>query len=251
MKYLCVIFDLDETLVDSEKLCNRAFIDLLPFVTDSVENLIRQYRGRKLAFILADIEMRFGEKLPRDFEATYRHRVDELFQLHLQPITGVPEMLKKLDYPVCVASSAPMAKIRKALTVTGLSHYFGDRTFSSYDVGSWKPAPGLFLHAANEMGFAPEDCVVVEDSDVGIEAARSAGMYVLKYSSEEKNDERNNVFSNMKLLPKLLDRIYADRSLQLGVNSSEKVSCQPVFPSIAFPIFTMPHADFPPKFLPR
>lgn len=212
MKHLCIIFDLDGTLVDSERLCNQAFIDLLPFITDSVENLIRRYRGRKLALILADIEMRYGEKLPIDFEATYRQRVDELFQFYLQPISGVPEMLKTLEYPFCVASSGPMVKIRKALIVTKMLHYFGDRLFSSYDIGSWKPEPGLFLHAANQMGFLPENCVVIEDSDVGIEAARSAGIYALKYSSEEEVEERSNMFSNMKLLSKLLDKIYINKT---------------------------------------
>ncbi|OUL34054.1 haloacid dehalogenase [Nostoc sp. T09] len=215
MKHLCVIFDLDGTLVDSEKLCNQAFIDLLPFINESVESLILRYRGRKLALILADIEMRYGEKLPRDFEVTYRHRVNELFEFYLQPITGVPEMLKTLEYTACVASSAPIAKIRKALNVTNLSHYFGDRLFSSYEVGSWKPAPGLFLYAANKMGFSPESCVVIEDSDVGIQAAYSAGIYALKYSNEEEVEEQNHVFSNMRYLIKRLDKIYlikCDRS---------------------------------------
>ncbi|OUL19691.1 HAD-IA family hydrolase [Nostoc sp. 106C] len=224
MKHLCIIFDLDGTLVDSERLCNQAFIDLLPFINESVDSLILRYRGRKLALILADIEMRYGEKLPRDFEVTYRHRVNELFEFYLQPITGVPEMLKTLEYPACVASSAPIAKIRQALNVTNLSHYFGvdaerlvvrHRLFSSYDVGSWKPAPGLFLYAADKMGFSPESCVVIEDSDVGIQAAYSAGIYALKYSHEEGAEEQNHVFSNMRYLIKRLDKIYlmkCDRS---------------------------------------
>ncbi|QLE58372.1 HAD-IA family hydrolase [Nostoc sp. TCL26-01] len=215
MKHLCVIFDLDGTLVDSERLCNQAFIDLLPFIHESVESLILRYRGRKLALILADIEKRYGEKLPIDFEATYRHRVDELFEFYLQPIPGVPEMLKTLEYPVCIASSAPIAKIRKALSVTGLSHYFGNRLFSSYEVGSWKPHPGLFLYAASKMGFSLESCVVIEDSDVGIQAAHSAGIYALKYCHEEEVEAENNVFSDMKYLAKRLDKIYlmkCDRS---------------------------------------
>ncbi|MDZ8053845.1 MAG: HAD-IA family hydrolase [Aulosira sp. ZfuVER01] len=209
MKHLCVIFDLDGTLVDSERLCNQAFIDLLPFITESVESLILRYRGRKLALILADIEIRYGEKLPIYFEATYRQRVNELFEFYLQPVTGVPEMLKTLEYPVCIASSAPIAKIRQALDVTNLSHYFGDRLFSSYEIGSWKPEPGLFLYAANKMGFPLESCVVIEDSDVGIQAAHLAGIYALKYSIEETADTQNNVFYNMKYLGKHLDKIYA------------------------------------------
>ncbi|BAY99748.1 HAD-superfamily hydrolase subfamily IA, variant 3 [Tolypothrix tenuis PCC 7101] len=215
MKHLCVIFDLDGTLVDSEKLCNQAFIDLLPFINESVDSLICRYRGRKLALILADIEIRYSVKLPIDFEATYRQKVNELFEFYLQPVTGVPEMLQKLEYPICVASSAPIAKIRQALNVTNLSHYFGDSLFSSYEVCSWKPDPGLFLYAAKKMGFLPESCVVIEDSDVGIQAANSAGIYALKYSTEEKAETQNNVFSHMKYLGKRLDNIYAmkcDRS---------------------------------------
>ncbi|BAZ37148.1 HAD-superfamily hydrolase subfamily IA, variant 3 [Calothrix sp. NIES-4101] len=215
MKPFCVIFDLDGTLVDSERLCNQAFIDLLPFLIDSVDNLMCRYRGKKLAVILADLELRYGVKLPIDFEARYRQRVDELFEFYLQPIIGVPEMLKTLEYPFCIASSAPIAKIRKALNVTNLSHYFGDRLFSSYDISSWKPEPGLFLYAASKMGFSPEHCVVIEDSDVGIEAARLARIYALKYSHKEEGKEKSNVFSNMELLSKQLDKIYAikcDRS---------------------------------------
>ncbi|MGB0389738.1 MAG: HAD hydrolase-like protein, partial [Ardenticatenaceae bacterium] len=60
MRNLCVIFDLDGTLVDSERLCNQAFIDLLPELTDDVGTLVRRYRGSKLAKILADIEKRVG-----------------------------------------------------------------------------------------------------------------------------------------------------------------------------------------------
>lgn len=206
---VCIIFDLDGTLVDSEKLCNQAFIDLLPFITDSVEALINRYRGRKLAPILADLEMRFGKKLPTNFEVAYRCRVDELFQSHLQPIAGVPEILETLDYPFCIASSAPMSKIRKALSVTNLSHHFGDRLFSSYEIGSWKPEPYLFLHAANEMGFSSEHCIVIEDSDVGIQAAHSAGIIALKYSKNQEDEENDNVLSDMKLLPQWLDKIIA------------------------------------------
>ncbi|WP_244329235.1 HAD hydrolase-like protein [Tolypothrix sp. PCC 7910] len=98
MKHLCVIFDLDGTLVDSEKLCNQAFIDLLPFINESVDSLIGRYRGRKLALILADIEIRYSVKLPIYFETAYRQKVNELFEFYLQPVTGVPEMLQKLEY---------------------------------------------------------------------------------------------------------------------------------------------------------
>ena len=177
----CIIFDLDGTLVDSEPACNQAFLDLLPDLRGNVVELIDQYRGRKLAEILADLELRLGRKLPQDFEQTYRARVDAIFDSELQAMPEAVEALSALRGPMCVASSGPVTKIRRALDLTGLSRFFGERIFSSYDVGFWKPDPRLFLHAAKKMGFAPDRCVVVEDSPVGIAAAISAGMRPVQY----------------------------------------------------------------------
>jgi HAD superfamily hydrolase (TIGR01509 family) len=182
MPQRCILFDLDGTLVDSEALCNQAYLDLLPALEDSVEILVERYRGRKLALILADIEHRLGQKLPEDFEHRYRQRVAELFASELRPTPGTPEMLEALRHPRCVVSSGPREKIRQALEITGLAAFFGENIFSSYEVGSWKPEPGLLLYAAGVMGFSPEECIVVEDSEVGIVAATAAGMRALQYA---------------------------------------------------------------------
>jgi beta-phosphoglucomutase-like phosphatase (HAD superfamily) len=113
-------------------------------------------------------------------------------------------MLDAIEFPYCIASSGPPEKIRQALTVTGLARYFGDRFFSSYTVGSWKPDPGLFLHVAAAMGFSPEHCVVVEDSLVGIEAAVSAGMRALHYAPSVKTARNPTTFSSMSELSAIL-----------------------------------------------
>ncbi|MDD2770312.1 MAG: HAD-IA family hydrolase [Methylococcus sp.] len=181
MNGTCVIFDLDGTLVDSEGLCNQAFLDLLPQLNDTVESLTQRYRGKKLASILADIESRLCQKLPDAFELHYRQHVAELFSRELKPMPGVLEMLETTIFPKCIASSGPPLKIRQALQVSGLTPYFDDNIFSSYEVGSWKPEPGLFQYAANAMGFISSQCVVVEDSEVGIEAAAAAGMKAFRY----------------------------------------------------------------------
>ncbi len=206
MSDLCLIFDLDGTLVDSEELCNQAFLELLPELNEPVTALARRYRGRKLSVIIADIEARIGRALPSEFEARYRERVAELFDSELKPIAGVQSMLRMTSGPRCVASSAPRSKIEQALRLTRLSPYFGDRIFSSYEVGSWKPEPQLFLYAAASMGFKSQHCVVVEDSEVGVQAALSAEMRVLMYAPgpDQNPALACRSFSRMEELPGLL-----------------------------------------------
>jgi HAD superfamily hydrolase (TIGR01509 family) len=208
MSRICVIFDLDGTLVDSEGLCNQAFLDLLPQLNETVASLTQRYRGKKLAQILADLERRLCRKLPDAFEQQYRQRVAELFSYELKPMPGVFEMLDIMNFPKCIASSGPPLKIRQALQVSGLAPYFGNNLFSSYEVGSWKPEPGLFQYAAKAMGFVPSQCVVIEDSEVGIEAAAAAGMRAFQYV---RNGETSSwragdavLFDDMLQLPQLL-----------------------------------------------
>lgn len=179
----CLIFDCDGTLVNSEYICNLGLeIKLKEYgVESSAEKMMMKYRGGKLATILDDLEKEHAIKLSKDFEISYRAIVDALFEERLQACEGVEEMLSNIDLPKCVASSGPLNKINKALSLTGLTSHFNGNIFSSYDVGSWKPEPGLFLHAAKAMGFLPEQCAVVEDSPVGITAAQSANMLPIFY----------------------------------------------------------------------
>jgi len=209
MSRLCIIFDLDGTLVDSEGLCNQAFLDLLPEIGETLESMVERYRGTKLALILADLGARIGRPLPPNFEATYRARVSELFRTDLRPTPGTIEMLETLSYPKCVASSGPPTKIAEALLSSGLSKYFGDHVFSSYEVGSWKPDPGLFLHAARSMGYSPNQCIVVEDSPAGLQAAAAAGMTAIHYlpgsQYSEMFGQSHAVVGRMADLSRLID----------------------------------------------
>lgn len=184
-RMLCLIFDLDGTLVDSEPLSNQAFLDLLPQLDDTVPGLMRRYRGMQLAPVFSDLAFRMGRDLPEDFEATYRARVAKLYDESLAPMPGAVEMLSTLPHPKCVASNGPMAKTLHGIRVCGMAHFFGDNIFSSYQVGHWKPEPHLFLHAARTMKYSPERCIVVEDSEAGLRAAESAGMRAIYFSPHD------------------------------------------------------------------
>lgn len=183
----CVIFDNDGTLVQSEPLGHKCMEQQLAKYGYEVSRLKMEklYRGWKLQEIIDDVAKSFENlSLPENFIPEYRAALDVIFENELQPSPGIEELLGNLELPVCLASSGPIAKIKTTLRVTGLEKYFGDRLFSAYEIGSWKPNPRLFLVAAESMGFEPEECLVVEDSEVGVEAALAAQMKVIHYNPE-------------------------------------------------------------------
>ena len=204
-----MIFDCDGVLVDSETLGNRVIADTVNELGLALtfEDSIRLFRGLKMAEVVLAIEARLGRRLPEAFVPDLRARMADLFHRELRAVEGVEQALDELRMPTCVASNAPMDKIRLTLGLTGLLQRFDGRIFSAYEVGAWKPDPGLYLHAAKAMGADPEACVVVEDSVPGVQAAVAAGMRALGYAPSgggELADNGAEVFSSMALLPKLI-----------------------------------------------
>jgi HAD superfamily hydrolase (TIGR01509 family) len=182
-----VIFDCDGTLVDSEVLAHEVLVEAVAEhgLVLSVDEALRSFRGGKMADCVALLEARLGERLPDHFVPSLRARTAAAFRSGLRPVEGALELVRSLSPNVCVASSGPREKIELSLSLTGLSPFFAGRIFSSYEVGSWKPDPGLFLHAARAMGVEPADCAVVEDSLPGIRAGIAAGMTVFAFQPNE------------------------------------------------------------------
>jgi len=210
-----IIFDCDGVLVDSEAISIRALITCLSDVgilRDEAHFDARTYKGAKLSVILEIIERETKSTLGSDFEPRYRKKMDELFSADLKAIDGIAEALSRIPHAVCVASSGPVEKIRRSLELAGLADYFGDNLFSSYTAKSWKPEPGIFLHAAKQMGATPENCIVVEDALLGVEAAVRAGMKPLAFvpSGDEVEYSRigAEVFRSMAKLPDLIDAVF-------------------------------------------
>ena len=180
MTWDAIIFDCDGTLVDSERLGNEVLIEYLEQfgVTLTVDEALARFHGIQMTECVAQLEALRGAALPASFVPELRERMARAFRARLQPIEGATDLVRALTIPYCLASSAPREKVELSLSLTGLLHLFEDVIFSSYEVGSWKPEPGLFLHAARTMGMAPERCAVVEDSLPGINAGLAAGMSV-------------------------------------------------------------------------
>jgi HAD superfamily hydrolase (TIGR01509 family) len=189
MSYELVIFDNDGVLVDSEPLANRVLAGYLTELghPTSYEDSLRDFMGGAVHRVHDTVFARSGRRLPDGFDEELHSRTLEAFRRDLQPVPGAAEVVSKLDadgVPYCVASSADHARIRFALQKAGLARFFDeDRIYSSQDVGSGKPAPDLFLHAAAAMGFSPADCAVVEDSPLGVAAAVAAGMDVYGFAA--------------------------------------------------------------------
>ncbi|WHI47913.1 HAD-IA family hydrolase [Microbulbifer sp. VAAF005] len=204
----CLLFDNDGTLVDSEHLSSIGLAMMFENyrIKLDADELVIRFRGWKLASILSLLEEENNIKLKSNFVAAYRDIVTKLFIRELKPVEGVADALEALDGEKAVVSSGPLQKIKHALDICGLSKYFGNNLFSSYEVGIWKPDPGIYLHAAKSMGHHPENCSVIDDGPVGVKAGKEAGMktYFFNRFNEESNTVGVVSFLAMRELPKLI-----------------------------------------------
>jgi HAD superfamily hydrolase (TIGR01509 family) len=206
-----LIFDCDGVLIDSERLAVKVDVLVLHELgwPLSEEEVIERFVGLSDRDTQAAIEAHLGRRLPPGWEQQFKPLYDQAFTAELAPVEGVLEALDRITLPSCVASSGTHEYLRYMLGLTGLYERFAGRIFSVEDVARGKPAPDLFLHAAEQMGATPAGCVVLEDSRAGVEAARAAGMRVLAFagglSTAELLDGPNTiVFDDMRNLPKLV-----------------------------------------------
>jgi HAD superfamily hydrolase (TIGR01509 family) len=219
---LCLLFDSDGTLVDSEGLCNQALAQIFADygVTLSVPELIRDYRGGQLSDIFDTLAKLHGVRLKDDTEPRYRALVQQLFQAELKAVAGIKPVLQfclQQRWPMAVVSNGPRFKVQQALELCDLAEFFNDpvsgsKVFSAYDIQRFKPDPALYLHAAACLGAQPEHCVVIEDSLPGVLAGLAAGMHTLFYNIHGETSPSALVteFHDMKLLPELLNRLWAE-----------------------------------------
>jgi HAD superfamily hydrolase (TIGR01509 family) len=213
-----VIFDCDGVLVDSEGLASELQVERLAEIGMPMTpaEISERFLGRSIAYVNAAIAEQLGAPPSADHQRYWEGRYRELVTERLRPIPGVAQALAQITLPVCVASSSGPESIAFKLSLCGLAEQFGDRIFSATQVQHGKPAPDLFLLAANRCGADPSRCAVIEDSPVGVQAGRAAGMRTFAYAgggadggavaADQLDGEATIVFDDMRLLPELLER---------------------------------------------
>jgi len=179
-----IIFDCDGVLVDSEVLAIAVDELVLADLGWSMgrDEIIARFVGRSEEHFVTVVEDHLGRSLPTDWADSYQHLYRDSFRQNLRPVAGIVEALDSITFPICVASNGSHEKMEFTLGLTGLIPRFEGRIFSASDVARGKPAPDLFLHAADVLGYAPSDCVVVEDSLAGVQAALASNMRVIAYA---------------------------------------------------------------------
>jgi HAD superfamily hydrolase (TIGR01549 family) len=181
LEYSAFIFDCDGTLADSMPLHHEAWIAALrkhgaPFIFDW--ELFTSRAGKTLERTVEELNAQFGSKLDAAQVAADQRLGYDARLKSIQPIADVVAFARerrRLGYPVSVASGGDALSVERTLRAIGVGGLF-PIVVTAAEVARGKPAPDLFLLAAERMGVAPETCLVFEDSELGILAARSAGM---------------------------------------------------------------------------
>jgi len=206
-----VIFDCDGVVVDSERIVFEVFGSFIRSlgVHLSEAETREQFLGRALPECMTIVERLSGKPVPTGALERYCADRDRVLREQVQPVEGIREVLEQLTIPFCIASSGGHDKMRITLGATKLMPFFEGRLFSATEVPRGKPAPDIFLFAAERMGAAPTHTAVVEDSINGVLAGCAAGMTVFGFvdlTAPAKLIEAgaSRTFDDMRELPALL-----------------------------------------------
>lgn len=199
--YDLIIFDCDGTLVDSEYLNNKVSSDLLiefGLTEYTPMRCLEEFSGSTWTDIKNKLEKRHDVQLPAGFIETYIQTVQDQMAGMIKPIEGALYFVEGCNsqshLKICVASNGQRENVIKSLGLQGFDDYFQeDNTFTRIQVPNGKPAPDLFLFAADKMGSDPARCLVFEDSPTGVLAGVAAEMEVWGFvgaSHDPKKQEK-------------------------------------------------------------
>jgi len=210
-----VIFDCDGVLVDSEPIANACLAEALAGegLVLEVAEIRRRYVGLSMASVVAAVEVELGRALPDGWLDTLQAETFRQLRECVKPVPHVRaavEAIIEKGIRVSVASSGSQRKMTLTLGTTGLLGLFTPRLMSAEQVKRGKPYPDLFEAAARISGIVPQNCVVIEDSVPGAQAAAAAGMRAFGYVGDPMSDAAGLkaagavLFDDMRKLPGLL-----------------------------------------------
>lgn len=177
-----VIFDYDGVIADSELLNNQAMAEVLSGIglPTTLDDALSLYMGRRWLDCRPDIEAALGHPCPDSALTDWTRLCHDRAATELKPVPGAAEFMAALTLTRCIASSSPPDWIALGLETMGIAGPDAGPVYSAaIHVTRGKPHPDLFLHAAREMGVAPERTLVIEDSPPGVQAGVAAGMTVV------------------------------------------------------------------------
>ena len=210
-KISLVIFDCDGVLVDSEYLSAQVLVETFAEIGVSIDLpfVYTHFLGHSFSSVAAKFAKLHGTGVRDSFEADYRASLLRRFSTELKPMPGVIAVLDNLAVPYCVATGSSPLRVTRSLELTGLSARVKDRVFTTSMVTRGKPAPDIFLHVAREMAVPPRECLVIEDSASGVEAAKAAGMVVWQFAGGCHFQHGYNHQGTENLVDRVFDRMDA------------------------------------------
>ncbi len=179
-----VIFDCDGVLVDSEVLSSSVLMQMMAEIALPItpEIFRADFLGRSFASAAERVEHRLGKKFPPEFNGQYRKRLLAKMKGNLKSMPGVEVVLNAMSTSFCLATGSSPTRLQVSLAESQLEGFFSGACFTASLVKNSKPAPDLFLHVAAAMGFDPRNCLVIEDSEMGVRAAMAADMEVWHFA---------------------------------------------------------------------
>lgn len=188
MSFDLIIYDCDGTLTDTERLYAQITCGLLHengLETYTPEKCLAEFQGKTWNAIRHKIETENNIKLCDDIVERYSEKAREKMKSSLQPVEGVLELLQSTSqtHAICVGSNGERSNVLQSLhQLDFVSFFTEDRIYTKCQVERGKPDPDLFLYAAEQMGYAPERTLVIEDSIPGVQAGVAAGMHVIGFT---------------------------------------------------------------------
>ena len=184
VRFSALLFDFDGVLIESEYIGNKHIADFLTSIghPTTPEESMANFMGYAGKDFVARLEAWIGRSLPDDFFAAREAEDARVMAEGIGEVAGAVAFVRSLpaDLPKAVVSSSSTRWIRRHLDHIGLSDVFGDHLYSGREhVERGKPAPDLYLYAADKLGVAIGDCAIIEDSPVGATGAVASGGHVI------------------------------------------------------------------------